>query len=195
MSRLHGSIGARGSGYAALFRGGQYSELSVQLIRFGGSQLASADPASRNRFATWVEIDASGSLALDDIQHVNVENISGLAGRLEPVDVVFVIGDGRIIADRKAAVDRRLDNEVLVFIFQSVVMPTFEFAVEHQERGGHVVVAMRHDATALLQGECLVTEHQICRQALDLRKLGPQAQFTSLAEFQIGRQFLEVDEF
>ena len=54
--------------------------------------------ASRKLFAIWIKIDTAGAdtPAVNQIGNVDVEDKTGVAKGLEPVDVILVVWNGRV---------------------------------------------------------------------------------------------------
>src|SRR5438876_8306697 len=73
--------------------------LAVELIDLSRRDAAGADAVVLQLFAARVDIDATGVLDLGiDVHDVNVEDERLVARRREPVDIVFVVRDGRVFA-------------------------------------------------------------------------------------------------
>src|SRR5947208_1244069 len=88
-----------------------YSALTVQLINFARRHSLRANAVVRQLLAVGIDIDPARVFDVGiDVHDVNVEDERLLAGGGEPVDIVLVVGNGRVLAGGKRAVDRGADD-------------------------------------------------------------------------------------
>src|SRR2546426_2104840 len=95
---------------------------TVQLVRFLVAEPARSNETILKLLAVRVEVDAARGFAAAgaDVHHVGVEDEARIAGRLEPVDVVPVIGDGRTLTRHEFSIDRGLDDEMVFLVLEAV---------------------------------------------------------------------------
>ena len=109
---------------------------SIQLIGLAVGDLGGLDQAAGDLLAERVDVDAAGLLGVGGVGvvHVDVEDEGVIGFRLEPVDVVLVVRDGREFAGSEGPVDRRADQVVVVFVFDPVEVAAVELAAEDEAK-------------------------------------------------------------
>ena len=88
--------------------------LAVQLVRFFMIEFGSPNQSTLDFIAIGIKVNSAGAfLVFSQPDHVDIENECRLIFRLEPVNVVVVVGNAGVIAGSEFFIDRRLNKEMI----------------------------------------------------------------------------------
>ena len=147
-------------------------------------------------FPVGIQVDAAGlQIRIGArIQYVNIEDIGHVRFRFEPVNVVFVVGYTGKFPGRKTAVDGWLYDDVVGFIFQSVVVPSMQVATKNQKCRRHIIMPVWHHRATLFQSKDLLSKDKVSRNSINIRKLKLQTLRAIIGHFDVFGQSVKIDK-